>query len=160
MPPYYILNQTPFNKVSQSHFSWLYLLIIYLLQQVVLEGLTWWTVLLSQQHVNSVKAVNSGVPSGRSGLGKRGQDFGHADGWPDAEKPAAVRQRDNHIRPRWDNHTASTQLWCSLQCHFTERGDRTINNREVKKETHSLNCTLRKKLTLFKQIMSFSMSFI
>lgn len=50
------------------------------------------------------------MPSGRSGLGKCGQNSGHADGRPDTERPASLCQRDSHIRPRWDNHTAGKQF--------------------------------------------------
>lgn len=65
--------------------------------------------LLPQWHINAV------VPSGRSGLGKSGRDFGQADGRPDTERPAALCQHDDHIRSRWDNYAAVIQFTVNAQ---------------------------------------------
>lgn len=58
--------------------------------------------------ISPVWPLNAAVPSGCGSLEKCGQDFGHADGWPDSKKPAALCQPDNCIGSRWDNHTAVT----------------------------------------------------
>lgn len=54
------------------------------------------------------------VPSGHSGLGKSGRDFGHADGRPDTERSVALRQHFDHIRSRWESCTAVIQFYSTL----------------------------------------------